>query len=137
MTPHRPEPDETLEGLADRLRRLPPPPVPAGLEGRLLADIPSRPHFRRLRFRLAAAALLAAAAAALFAVRLPQRAAAPAASGPPPAKAAPTWWAYEQALRDPTADATVAANQMGPLFEWPVAGPGPTLLSDRLAEPTH
>ena len=48
MSPNRPENDETLEALAHRLRRLPPPPVPSGLEERLLAAVPWR---RRARSR--------------------------------------------------------------------------------------
>jgi hypothetical protein len=37
----RPNPDRSAEALAARLRALPPPPVPAGLEARLLATIPA------------------------------------------------------------------------------------------------
>lgn len=136
MTPHRPASDETLETLAERLRRLPPPPVPAGLEGRLLADMPPRRRSLRLRSRFAAALLLAAAAAALLAVRLPQRAPAPAAPVTPPADDVATLWRYEQAMRGPDADPIMAVGPAAP-FEWPISGAGPSLLSDRLSEPTQ
>ena len=65
MSPNQPENDETLEALAQRLRYLPPPPVPSGLEERLLATIPSRRRASRARFWQAASILLAAAACLL------------------------------------------------------------------------
>ena len=73
MLPHRPDDSAKLEALADRLRRSPPPPVPVGLEARLLAGIPAAPRRRgRLaRSWVAAAVLLTAAAAMLLAVRVP------------------------------------------------------------------
>ncbi len=121
MFPDRADRDETLEALADRLRRLPPPAVPAGLEARLLADIPAgrRPRRRLVRSWVAAAILVTAAAAAFFAVRLP-RPAPPAVAGTGrPADDAPTLWRYEQALRRSDADAAVVLNQTMPTFEWP------------------
>src|SRR5262245_53369290 len=42
-----PNPDPTSEALAARLRSLPPPPVPDGLESRLLAAIPVMRRTRR------------------------------------------------------------------------------------------
>ena len=72
MSPNQPENDETLEALAQRLRYLPPPPVPSGLEERLLATIPSRRRASRARFWQAASILLAAAACLLCALRLPR-----------------------------------------------------------------
>ncbi len=59
----RPNRDRSVESLEARLRALPPPPIPADLEERLLATIPAampiRP--RRLVIRLGAAGVLAAA----------------------------------------------------------------------------
>ena len=137
MSPHRPDHDETLEALAGRLRRLPPPPVPGGLEARLLAAIPAAPRRRgRLaRSWIAAAVLLAAAAAALLAVRLPQPGPPPTSSVRRPADDAPTLWRYEQALRQSDADVSVALDRAMPPFVWPVAGTGPVLRSDRFPEP--
>ena len=73
MSPHRPDDDETLEALADRLRRLPPPPVPEGLEARLARGDPRRAATAgpACRSWVAAAVLLTAAAAMLLAVRVP------------------------------------------------------------------
>lgn len=134
MAPHRPDHDETLEALADRLRRLPPPPVPPGLERLLLAAIPPTPRarIRPTRFRIAAAVLLATAATALLAVRLPQREPSPPAVVSPPADEPATLWRYEQALRGPDADPAVVLNQVGTPFEWPVTGS--VLLADERRE---
>ena len=137
MLPQPPENDETLEALARRLRNLPPPPVPAGLEGRLLAAIPSRRKRRRAgRFWLGAAVLVGAAAAVLFAVRLPSGGEPPAVRVVvvPPVRPAPTVWTYEQALRH-SDDASVVLDQVAPPFAWPVAGPRMVFLSDRNAGP--
>ncbi len=93
MSPNRPD-DETPDALADRMRRLPPPPVPAGLEARLIATIPvaSRWRGRLARSWVAAAVLLATAAAALVAVRLPPRQPPPVPTVTQPADDAPTLW---------------------------------------------
>ncbi len=136
MSPHRPNRDETLEALADRLRRLTPPPVPEGLEERLLAAIPPtrRPRVRPARSWIGTAVLLAAAA--LLAVRVPRPEPRPMVpTVRRPADDAPTLWRYEQALRRSNADAAVVVNQAMPPFEWPVAGTGPRLRSPRLDEP--
>jgi hypothetical protein len=135
MPPHRPDHDETLEALADRLRRLPPPPVPAGLAARLLTSIPPavRPQARRAPARIAAAVLLAAAAALLLAVRVPRPVPPPVPSVRRPADDAPTLWRFEQALRRSDADASVALGRAMPSFEWPVTGPAPH--SGRFTEP--
>jgi hypothetical protein len=64
----RPNPGHTPEALEARLRALPPPPVPTGLEARLLAAIPAAGTRRPRRWAvwvggaLAAACLLAALA---------------------------------------------------------------------------
>jgi hypothetical protein len=64
----RPIPDRSPEALEARLRALPPPPVPTGLEARLLAAIPAARPRRPRRWAvwfggaLAAACLLAALA---------------------------------------------------------------------------
>jgi hypothetical protein len=57
----RPNPDRSAEALEARLRGLPPPPIPAGLEARLLAVIPAA---RRTSPRLAVRVLLVGALAA-------------------------------------------------------------------------
>jgi hypothetical protein len=59
----RPNPDRSADPLADWLRALPPPPVPAELEARLLTSIPAcRPApRRRWAVWLGAAGVLAAA----------------------------------------------------------------------------
>jgi hypothetical protein len=139
MSPYLPENDETLEALARRLRRLPPPSVPTELEGRLLAAIPARRGGRRARSWLAAGVLLAPAACLLLAIHLPLgnvveppkvRIGAPVTAvvnGPP------TLWTYEQALRRPDADASAVLDHAGPAFTWPVAGPATAFLSERRA----
>jgi hypothetical protein len=63
--------NDDLDALADRLRALPAPPVPSGLEARLLAAVPDAvafapgPRPRRWGGRLALAGALAAAAVLL------------------------------------------------------------------------
>jgi hypothetical protein len=123
MSPERPE-DETLEELAGRLRRLPPPPVPPVLEARLLAVIPSAPRapVRPTRFPLAAL-LAAAAAVALFAMRFPPAPPRPVEFVLPAADGPLTFWRCEQALRQSDVDESVVLNQVVPPFEWPIAGP--------------
>jgi hypothetical protein len=135
MSARLPGDDETLDALANRLRRLPPPPVPTGLEARLLSSIPSaaRPQGRRVRTWVAATVLLAGAAALLLTIRLPHPEPPPAPSVAHPADDAPTLWRYEQALRRSDGDASVALNRAMPSFEWPVSGPAPR--SNRLMEP--
>jgi hypothetical protein len=137
----QPENDETLEALSYCLRRLPAPPVPSGLEGRLLAAIPLRRRSRRARSWLAAAVLLAPAACLLLVLRLPlgDVIGPPkfrmGASVPAGARQAPTLWTYEQALRRPDADVSAVLDRAGPAFNWPVAGPATVFLSDRGAAP--
>jgi hypothetical protein len=137
MSPHRPENDETRKSLAQRLRRLPPLPAPSGLEGRLLAAIPSRRRVRRARSWLAAAVLLAPAACLLLAIHLPLGVESPAVriAVAPSARSEPTVWTYEQALRRPGADASVVLDQVAPPFTWPVAGPAMAFFSERGAAP--
>jgi hypothetical protein len=136
MSPNLPENDETLESLAHRLRRLPPPPVPASLEARLLAAIPPRRLARPDRIWLAAAMLLAPAACLLLMLRLSHGVVKPDLvkrndAVPLIASQSPTLWTYEQALRQPDADASVMLDRAGPTFAWPVAGPAATFLSER------
>ena len=61
---------ESLEG---RLRALPQPPVPAGLEARLLAAVPGARPIRRRRARWIAAVGALAAACVLAALVWPER----------------------------------------------------------------
>jgi hypothetical protein len=68
--PSRHDPDKPLDGLAARLRALPEPAVPPGLEGRLLASLNAILERRRLRRRrvgwaVAAGAGIAACVAGL------------------------------------------------------------------------
>lgn len=136
MLPRPPENDGTLEALARRLRNLPSPPVPAGLEGRLLSAIPPRKRRRLGRFWLGAAVLVGAAAVVLFTVRLPSGVAPPVVRVvvAPPVRAAPTVWTYEQALRH-SDDSSVVLDQVAPPFAWPVAGSRMVFLSDRNVGP--
>ena len=135
MSPERPESDEAL---GRRLRGLPPPPVPEGLEARLLAAIPRPPRRRggSTRLWLATAVLLTAAASVLLAFRLPRVVESP----PVRVAVAPTirpatLWTYEQALRRPGADASGVLDQVAPPFAWPVAGSRTAILSDRNVGP--
>ena len=136
MSPNLPDNDETLEALGHRLRCLPAPPVPAGLEGRLLAAIPPRRRLRRARSWLAAAVLLAPAACLLLLLRLPHGVVEPHSvkreiAVPAAANQGPTLWTYEQALRGSDADASVILDRVGPTFTWPVVGPTTAFLSER------
>ncbi len=137
MTNQQPERDETLEVLANRLRCLPPPPVPAALEGRLVAAIPRRQRMPHARSWLAAAVLLASAACLLTSLRLPPGMVVEPDSvtrnvaGSAVAGHGPTLWTYEKALRRLDADASVTLDHIGPAFAWPVAGPTTTFLSER------
>jgi ferric-dicitrate binding protein FerR (iron transport regulator) len=64
----RPNPDRSPEALEGRLRALPQPPVPAGLEARLLASIPAARSISRRRWVVLAGAAGVLAAACLAAV---------------------------------------------------------------------
>src|SRR2546428_80240 len=69
----RPNSDRSPEALEARLRALPLPPIPGGLEARLLADIPAEmPHRARIsrprRWAVWAGAAVVLAAACLLAV---------------------------------------------------------------------
>jgi hypothetical protein len=134
MSPDRADADETPEALAGRLRQLPPPPLPEGLEARLIAAIPPprRRRGRSARAWIAAAVLLSAAAAALLAVRVPPPKTHPVPSLERPSDDAPTWWRCEQALRRGDVEPSVALNRTLPPFEWPAAGSEWTLRSEPL-----
>jgi hypothetical protein len=79
--PRQPNSDRSLESLEARLRALPPPPVPAELEGRILASVSAspaqndeRPRLARTasgrwRFTVRAGGSIAAAAVCLLAIR--------------------------------------------------------------------
>src|SRR5262249_55626403 len=83
----RPNPDRSPEALEARLRALPQPPVPAGLEARLLAAIPAAPPAPRRRWAVWVGLAGALAAACLLAVlawpRRDGRGPDPSAPGPP------------------------------------------------------
>ena len=71
LSEKRPKPDGSPESLEARLRALPQPPVPAGLEARLLAAIPAKmpaPRQRRAVRVGVVSAVGAVAAACLLAV---------------------------------------------------------------------
>ena len=65
MPPERSEKPDSLEA---RLRRLPPPPVPADLEARLLAGIAAKPMIRQWRWTRWIGGVSALAAACLLIV---------------------------------------------------------------------
>src|SRR5262245_35735495 len=64
----RPSTDRSPEALEARLRALPRPPVPDGLEARLLAGVPAALPVPRRRWPIWAGAAAALAAACLLAV---------------------------------------------------------------------
>lgn len=64
----RPNPGRSPESLEARLRALPQPPVPEGLEARLLAAVPARGSVPRPRWGVRALVVGAVAAACLLAV---------------------------------------------------------------------
>jgi hypothetical protein len=119
MSPNRPNDD--LDALAERLRHLPPPPVPAGLEAKLLAAIPPAGSVRpaagaRRRTGLLVLAGALAAAAVLFAVLrghfFGEPGGAPDGLRPQPA---PQVAAFDPPGRVNSDPARVPAS-----FEWPV-----------------
>ena len=67
MHPERPSHDRPADALEARLRALPPPAVPAGLEARLLATIPAERPTARRRWAVLIGALAAACLLALLA----------------------------------------------------------------------
>ncbi len=131
MTNHRPPDGLPLERLESGLRRLPPPPVPAGLKDRLLAAIPERSAARPAWRRVGAAVALAAACG-LLALLLrgdkPPLAPAPkvggvARTGPP--RQAPPLRAHPLL--------TDGAGSGAP-FRWPLPTPAAVALSSRLPD---
>src|SRR5436305_15217924 len=96
-----PNPTGSSDPLESRLRALPRPPVPAGLEARLLAAAPARvPPPKRPRLALfAVASGLVAACLAVVLVRSghevetspPRPATRPAVTHVPPRATAPAW----------------------------------------------
>jgi hypothetical protein len=118
--------NDDLDALAERLRRLPEPPVPAGLEAKLLAAIPPkmRPVRRRPPWPLvaAAAAVLLAFLFGYFFGRTDgppdnprPRPVPPMATEPPP-----TLWNYRLAQDDSAGPGASRPDQLPTSFEWPV-----------------
>ena len=146
----RPNLDRSPESLEGRLRALPRPPVPSGLEARLLAVIPARPSnndelprlvrraSRQWRLTILAGASVAAAAACLLAVRFrperedqhtdPIHVADPGSTksrhqaAPRPKQSDPPWFT---ALHD------LVETEM-PTFTWPIQEKSPLMLSTAL-----
>jgi hypothetical protein len=121
----RPNPGRSPESLEARLRALPQPPVPAGLETRLLADIPAR---RRWAGWVGAAGAFAAACV-LVALAWPRRADDNPAPGPGPGAAE-----HQVTRRPPDAAAGIAAWREGRRvlegaeprpFSWPLRESSP------------
>jgi hypothetical protein len=126
--------NDDLDALADRLRGLPEPPVPAGLEARLLAAIPAAGVFvprprRQLRWGWLPLAGVLTAAAVLLAIFLGyyfgKTDAPPDGPRGPPApplavEPAPTLWNYRLAQYDSSGHDTSHADPLPSAFEWPV-----------------
>ena len=134
----RPSPGRSPESLEARLRALPQPPVPEGLEARLLAAVPSR--MRAPRRRWAVRALVAGALAAaclLAALAWPRRDGKAPAPGPAkqevahkvpprPPEGPPGVAAWVRAGRDPEAAEL-------PPFTWPLGEAPPATLATALS----
>jgi hypothetical protein len=111
---------ERREALEARLRTLPPPPVPGGLEARVLAAIPvEKPRPRRRAARLGAVGALAAACL-LAVLAWPERDIGKRISSPAlhPVKSQPRdesdgFAAWREARRDPD-------GAEPPVFTWPL-----------------
>jgi hypothetical protein len=146
----RPNSDRSPESLEARLRALPRPPIPSGLEARILAAIPARPssndelprrgrsasrRWRRLTFW--AGASVAAAAACLLAVRFwpepEDQHTAPILVADPGSTQSP-----HRATPRPRSDsAWFMANQdlvetEMPTFAWPIQEKSPLMVSTAL-----
>jgi hypothetical protein len=132
MTDHRPPPaGRPLEALEDDLRRLPLPPVPAGLKERLLAAIPERsPPRRGWRRAWAAGALAAAGVLLALLLRWGKPPPAPAPKGGGVARPGRTDGAPPS--RAPTRLA--GGTEPGAPFRWPLPPPGMVALSGRLPD---
>jgi hypothetical protein len=79
----RPNPDRSAESLEARLRALPQPPIPGGLEARLLAAIPLKRRSRRRWLVLVGVASALAAACLLAVFARPGRNGTNRVPGPP------------------------------------------------------
>ena len=135
MQPEKhPNPDRSPESLEARLRALPQPPVPAGLEARLLASIPTTrpiPHPRRILWVGVAAAFTAACLLAVLA--WPRR---PSADSNPSAPSSDSAQQHAPAL--PEEPDRVAQLPLGrrvmedadlPAFNWPLEKASPRKVS--------
>ena len=120
----RPNPDRSAEALEERLRALPPPTVPDGLEARLLANIPAERPTARRRWAVWVGVAGALAAACLLAVL-----AWPRRDGHPPAPSPPKEAVKHVPPRPPDGPAAVAAWREArrvldgaemPSFTWPL-----------------
>jgi hypothetical protein len=134
----RPEnPDPSPEALEARLRALPRPPVPAGLESRLLAAIPAdRPTPRRRWAGWVGVAAAVAAACLLAVLAWPRREAKGPVPSPPPGDIV-----HQVAPRPPAdvADLTawretrrVLDGAEMPPFTWPLPEPWSVRVSNAI-----
>ncbi len=132
----RPNPERSPEALEARLRALPRPPVPAGLEARLLAAIPAeRPVVRRRAIRFVAAGALAAACL-LAVLAWPRR------DGEKSIPSLPTGESVRQVITRPPDDGAgvptwrearrVLDGAEMPPFTWPIEETSPIAVSTSL-----
>jgi hypothetical protein len=128
-----PKPDRFAESLEERLRALPQPAVPAGLEARLLATIPAEPAMPRRRWVVRGGMLGALAAACLLAIL-----AWHGQTDQARVSSRPTSKPVRNIARRPPVDSTDLAwllsrraldNPEPPAFAWPVRETTPIRLS--------
>src|SRR5262249_47205663 len=130
--------DESLEA---RVRGLPAPPIPAGLESRLLSSVPATIPTSLPRWPRYSGALAAIAAAVVLAVVVWQlRPGKSAIQGPPAPNSARVVQADSPSALDVAADPSarrILDEPELPLFSWPIQETSPmrastSIASDRL-----
>jgi hypothetical protein len=126
--------DRSLDSLEARLRALPPPPVPAGLEARLLAATPARLPTPRRRWGARAIAVAGLAAAGLLAILAwPGRDGNNVIIGPPTSQTAAK--VSPRPTEEPNSMAALLKAQRDldeadpPSFTWPLPPTPPLTLS--------